>query len=84
MTGWKSLTTRSRPARPVPPSALLAAIPGLSAPTNFGPAVPNVAGPEQPLLDEITLALDIGVEIRFAHSGRADDQMLTFFDPPAQ
>jgi arabinofuranan 3-O-arabinosyltransferase len=49
---------RFRTARPVVLADQLAHVPGLGAPVSFGPAEPNVAGPEQPLLDEIALALD--------------------------
>ncbi|RMH76152.1 MAG: DUF3367 domain-containing protein, partial [Actinomyces sp.] len=49
---------RFRTARPVPTAAFLDAVPGLSHAEEFGPHVPNVAGPEQPLRDEIFLATD--------------------------
>ncbi len=47
---------RFRTARPKEMWDLLMRAPGLGEPTGFGEPVPNVAGPEQPLLDEATLA----------------------------
>jgi arabinofuranan 3-O-arabinosyltransferase len=49
---------RFRTGRPVIVAQRLDDVPGLGEPVAFGPATPNVAGPEQPLLDEISLALD--------------------------
>lgn len=46
---------RYRTARPRPMWALLNATPGLGPPVGFGEPVPNVAGPELPLVDEIEL-----------------------------
>ena len=49
---------RFRTARPRDLWDLLERRPGLGDPITFGPPTPNVAGPEQPLIDEIELALD--------------------------
>lgn len=46
---------RYRIARPRSVWAAVTDAPGLSAPTTFGDPVPNVAGPELPLLDEVEL-----------------------------
>ncbi len=50
---------RFRTARPLDLARTLDAEGGLDDPIGFGPETPNIAGPEQPLLDEITLARDI-------------------------
>lgn len=52
---------RYRTARPRPTWALLQET-DLGAPITFGEPRPNVAGPEQPLLDEITLAEPLDLE----------------------
>ena len=49
---------RYRVARPRPTWHLLLAAAGLGEPLGFGDPTPNVAGPEQPMLDEIELSLD--------------------------
>ena len=49
---------RFRTPRPVPLAAFLDSIPSLGAPIGFGEPTPNVAGPEQTLLDEIELSID--------------------------
>ncbi len=49
---------RFRTPRPVPLAAFLESIPSLGAPIGFGEPTPNVAGPEQTLLDEIELSID--------------------------
>ncbi|MDP7384041.1 MAG: alpha-(1-_3)-arabinofuranosyltransferase family protein, partial [Acidimicrobiales bacterium] len=49
---------RFRTPRPVPLAAFLDSIPSLGAPIGFGEPNPNVAGPEQTLLDEIELSID--------------------------
>ena len=49
---------RFRTPRPVALAAFLDSIPSLGAPISFGEATPNVAGPEQTLLDEIELSID--------------------------
>jgi arabinofuranan 3-O-arabinosyltransferase len=49
---------RYRTARPVVLAERLGHVDGLDDPVAFGPPNPNVAGPEQTLLDETTLALD--------------------------
>ena len=46
---------RFRTARPRMMWDLLNETPGLGSPVTFGPPTPNVAGPEQPLVDEIEL-----------------------------
>jgi arabinofuranan 3-O-arabinosyltransferase len=46
---------RYRIARPRPLWDLIRRTPGLGDPTEFGPAVPNVAGPEQTMVDEVEL-----------------------------
>jgi arabinofuranan 3-O-arabinosyltransferase len=46
---------RFRTARPRQMWDILTRSPGLGSPVAFGPAVRNVAGPEQPLIDEIEL-----------------------------
>ncbi len=46
---------RFRTARPRIMWELLTNTPGLGSPVLFGPPTPNVAGPEQPLIDEIEL-----------------------------
>lgn len=46
---------RFRTARPRQLWDILTGAPGLGAPVTFGPNVPNIAGPEQPLIDEIEL-----------------------------
>jgi arabinofuranan 3-O-arabinosyltransferase len=53
---------RYRTARPRPTWELLRDIPGLGNPEAFGAAEPNVADPEQPLVDEVTLALPLDLE----------------------
>ncbi|MEM8704971.1 MAG: alpha-(1-_3)-arabinofuranosyltransferase family protein [Actinomycetota bacterium] len=49
---------RFRTPRPVPTAAFLESVPGLGAPVGFGEPVPNVAGPQQTLLDEVELSID--------------------------
>ncbi len=49
---------RFRTPRPVPTGDLLERVPGLGPAVGFGPPVPNVAGPEQPMRDEVFLATD--------------------------
>jgi arabinofuranan 3-O-arabinosyltransferase len=49
---------RFRTARPLVLAERLDHVEGLGEPVKFGPATPNVAGPEQTLLDEVALALD--------------------------
>ncbi len=49
---------RFRTPRPVPMAAFLASIPGLGGPVGFGEPTPNLAGPEQTLLDEVALSID--------------------------
>ncbi len=49
---------RFRTARPVPTAALLERTPGIRRLEEYGPREPNVAGPEQPLLDEVFLGID--------------------------
>ncbi len=49
---------RYRTARPVPMWQLLTNTPGLATPIAFGRPVPNVAGPKQPMVDEIALGTD--------------------------
>ena len=49
---------RFRTPRPVPLSAYLDEIDGLGAKISFGDPAPNVAGPEQTLLDEVELSID--------------------------
>jgi arabinofuranan 3-O-arabinosyltransferase len=49
---------RYRTARPVTMWQLLRNTPGLDAPVPFGKVVPNVAGPKQPMIDEIALGTD--------------------------
>jgi arabinofuranan 3-O-arabinosyltransferase len=52
---------RYRTPRPVLTYHDLLTTPGLGAPTGYGPREPNVAGPEQPLLDEIELGIPAAV-----------------------
>ncbi len=49
---------RYRTARPVPVWDLLTNAPGLATPKGFGPSTPNVAGPTQPMVDEVALGTD--------------------------
>ncbi len=49
---------RYRTARPVPMWDLLTHAPGLATPKDFGPSTPNVAGPTQPMVDEVALGTD--------------------------
>ena len=49
---------RYRTARPVPMWQLLTHAPGLATPVPFGLPTPNVAGPKQPMIDEVTLGTD--------------------------
>ncbi|MEM9203014.1 MAG: alpha-(1-_3)-arabinofuranosyltransferase family protein [Actinomycetota bacterium] len=49
---------RFRTPRPIPLAAALDALADLGEPTSFGPRTPNVAGPEQTLLDEVELSID--------------------------
>ncbi len=49
---------RYRTARPVPLWQTLTELPGLGAPHSFGEPSPNTASAEQPMIDEIALALD--------------------------
>ena len=49
---------RFRTARPRIMWDLLRNTPGLGAPVSFGAPTPNIAGPEQPLIDEIELDAD--------------------------
>ncbi|MEM9465358.1 MAG: alpha-(1-_3)-arabinofuranosyltransferase family protein [Actinomycetota bacterium] len=49
---------RFRTPRPVPLAAFLDGVEGLGDAVGFGPAEPNVAGPEQTLLDEVELSID--------------------------
>ncbi len=49
---------RFRSPRPRPTWELLRTVPGLGRPQGFGAPTPNVAGPEQPMIDEIELAMD--------------------------
>jgi arabinofuranan 3-O-arabinosyltransferase len=49
---------RFRTARPVILEERLTSVTGLGDPVGFGRPEPNVAGPEQPLIDEIALAID--------------------------
>lgn len=49
---------RFRTPRPVPTAAFLDSIDGLGVGIGFGEPVPNVAGPEQTLLDEVELSID--------------------------
>ncbi len=49
---------RFRTPRPVPLAAYLDEIEGLGTPVAFGEPIPNVAGPEQTLLDEVELSID--------------------------
>jgi arabinofuranan 3-O-arabinosyltransferase len=53
---------RYRTARPRPTWAALRDVAGLGPPTTFGDPEPNIAGPEQPLLDEVTLGLPLDLE----------------------
>lgn len=46
---------RYRTARPRQTWELLRAAPGLGQPIELGPRIPNIAGPEQPMIDEIEL-----------------------------
>ena len=49
---------RFRTPRPVPMADFLESVPGLGEPVGFGEPTPNVAGPEQTLLDEVALSID--------------------------
>ncbi len=49
---------RFRTPRPQLTWADLLRSPGLGEPTGYGEPVPNIAGPEQPLIDEIALAIE--------------------------
>ena len=49
---------RYRTARPVPMWDLLTHTPGLATPVAFGPPTPNIAGPKQPMVDEVALGTD--------------------------
>ncbi len=49
---------RYRTARPVPVWDLLTHAPGLATPVPFGSTSPNVAGPTQPMVDEVALGTD--------------------------
>ena len=49
---------RFRTPRPVPMADFLESVRGLGEPIGFGEPMPNVAGPEQPLLDEVALSID--------------------------
>jgi arabinofuranan 3-O-arabinosyltransferase len=49
---------RYRTARPVPMWNLLTTAPGLASPVSFGTPTPNVAGPKQPMVDEVQLGTD--------------------------
>ncbi len=49
---------RFRTPRPVPTNALLESIEGLGPSESYGPPEPNLAGPQQTLLDEIHLSID--------------------------
>ncbi len=51
---------RYRTPRPAPFDALLASAPGLRRAETFGDGVPNVAGPEHTMLDEVHLGTVIG------------------------
>jgi len=53
---------RYRTPRPVETADLLGRVPGLAPVEAFGDPVPNVAGPEQTLMDEIHLARPAGAE----------------------
>ncbi|MDH3706437.1 MAG: alpha-(1-_3)-arabinofuranosyltransferase, partial [Acidimicrobiia bacterium] len=53
---------RYRTPRPPLTWAQLRATPGLADPVGYGPTTPNVAGPEQTLVDELELALSADVE----------------------
>lgn len=54
---------RFRTPRPRWLSPLLEAAPGLGEPTDFGVGIPNEPVPEVPMLDDLELALDPGVEL---------------------
>lgn len=49
---------RFRTPRPVPTAAFLDEVDGIGGGVGFGPAEPNVAGPEQTMIDEVHLAID--------------------------
>jgi arabinofuranan 3-O-arabinosyltransferase len=49
---------RYRTARPVPMWDLLTHAPGLATPVPFGLPTPNIAGPKQPMVDEVALGTD--------------------------
>ena len=49
---------RFRTPRPVPMADFLESVPGLGEPIGFGEPMPNLAGPEQTLLDEVALSID--------------------------
>ncbi len=49
---------RYRTARPIPMWQLLTHTPGLDSPIGFGPPTANVAGPTQPMIDEVALGTD--------------------------
>jgi len=49
---------RFRTPRPVPTAELLDQFAGLGSPVPFGEPVPNVAGPQQTLIDQVHLAID--------------------------
>ncbi|MDW3218349.1 MAG: alpha-(1-_3)-arabinofuranosyltransferase family protein [Acidimicrobiales bacterium] len=49
---------RFRTPRPVPTAALLDEVDGLGDGIGFGPPAPNIAGPEQTMIDEVHLAID--------------------------
>lgn len=49
---------RFRTPRPEPMADFLESVPGLGEPIGFGEPAPNVAGPEQTLLDEVALSID--------------------------
>ncbi len=53
---------RYRTPRPVETAEFLRRVPGLGTAEGFGEPVPNVAGPEQTLIDEIHLARPAGAE----------------------
>ncbi len=49
---------RYRTARPIPMWQLLTHTEGLEDPVTFGPPTPNIAGPKQPMIDEVALGTD--------------------------
>ena len=53
---------RYRTPRPVETAALLARAPGLEEAAAYGESTPNVAGPEQPMIDEVHLARPVDAE----------------------